>query len=135
MNTIASQNPARDDEVRNIVMHVNFADQDRLGFVLNNVENIFDYYRQQGNQVAIRVVCHGPGLHMLRADTSPVRERLQQMVDSLDQLGFYACTNTLEKMTRAEGQRPEIIEQAVLVPAGLPEIIELQRLGWIYVKP
>jgi len=135
MNTIATQNPARDDEARNIVMHVNFADQGRLGFVLNNVENIFDYYQHQGNQVAIRVVCHGPGLHLLRTDTSPLRERLQQMVDSLDQLGFYACTNTLDKMTKAEGRRPELIEQAILVPAGLPEIIELQRLGWVYVKP
>jgi intracellular sulfur oxidation DsrE/DsrF family protein len=135
MKPIATENPTRDDEPRNIVLHVNFADGDRLGFVLNNVENIFDYYQQRGNEIAIRVVCHGPGLHMLRTDTSPVKQRLLQMVDKLDQLGFYACSNTLDKMTKAEGRRPEFIEQAILVPAGLPEIIELQRLGWIYLKP
>jgi intracellular sulfur oxidation DsrE/DsrF family protein len=38
-------------------------------------------------------------------------------------------------MTKAEGRQPELIEQAILVTAGLPEIIELQHLGWIYVKP
>ena len=135
MTMIASENPTRDDESRNIVIHVNFSDRDRLMFVLNNVENILDYYRDKGNRVAIRVVCHGPGLVLLRTDTSPVKDRLEQMDDSLDELSFYACTNTLNKITKAEGKQPEIIDQATLVPAGLPEIIELQRLGWIYLKP
>ena len=120
---------------RNIVMHVNFTGDERLNFVLNNVENICDYYRDQGNEVAIRVVCHGPGLHLLRIDTSPVKERLLKMIENLDVLSLYACANTMERMARAEGRRPDIIEQAVLVPAGLPEIIELQRQGWIYIKP
>jgi len=135
MSTLATANQTRDEEPRNIVMHVNFADRERLVFVLNNVENIRDYYRDRGNEVAIRVVCHGPGLHLLRTDTSPVRERLGQMADSLDGLGFYACSNTMERMSQAEGKRPELIEQATLVPAGLPEVIELQRSGWIYLKP
>jgi intracellular sulfur oxidation DsrE/DsrF family protein len=135
MNTLGTENPVRDDEPRNIVMHVNFADKQRLVFVLNNVENILDYYQGRGNEVSIRVVCHGPGLHLLRCDTSPVKERLLQMADSLNEISFYACKNTLKKMTKAEGKQPEIINQATLVPAGLPEIIELQRLGWIYLKP
>jgi intracellular sulfur oxidation DsrE/DsrF family protein len=135
MSSLASSNPGNDDEPRNIVIHVNFTDKERLTFVLNNIENILDYYRHKGNAVAIRVVCHGPGLHLLRTDTSPVIDRLMQMAETLDELGFYACTNTMERMTKAEGKRPEIIQQAVLVPAGLPEIIELQLLGWVYLKP
>ena len=116
-------------------MHVNFADKERLTFVLNNVENILDYYRDKGNEVMIRVVCHGPGLHLLRIDTSPVKERLMLMADSQAELEFYACNNTMKRMARAEGKQPEIIHQATLVSAGLPEIIELQRLGWVYIKP
>lgn len=135
MTFLASENPARDEEPRRIVMHVNFADGERLNFVLNNVENIRDYYRDKANDVEIRVVCHGPGLHMLRSDTSPVKDRLMEMADSMEELGFYACTNTMDRMAKAEGKRPELVEQATLVLAGLPEIIELQRLGWIYVKP
>jgi intracellular sulfur oxidation DsrE/DsrF family protein len=101
MNTLGTENPVRDDEPRSIVMHVNFADKERLAFVLNNVENTLDHYRHRGNEVAIRVVCHGPGLHLLRADTSPVKERLVQMADSPGELDFYACTNTLNRMTKA----------------------------------
>ena len=135
MNTNTADVSADRSEPRNIVMHVNFAGDERFNFVLNNVENICDYYCDEGIEVAIRVVCHGPGLHLLRVDTSPVKERLLQMIESLDAFSLYACANTLERMTKAEGKSPEIIDQAVLVPAGLPEIIELQRKGWTYVKP
>jgi intracellular sulfur oxidation DsrE/DsrF family protein len=135
MTFLATENPARDDESRKIVMHVNFADRERLNYVLNNVENIRDYYREKGSGVEIRVVCHGPGLHMLRVDTSPVKDRLVSMADSMDELSLYACSNTMERMTKAESKRPDLVDQATLVLAGLPEIIELQRLGWTYVKP
>ena len=135
MTILASENPGRDDEPRRIVMHVNFADGERLNYVLNNVENIFDYYHGEAIDVEIRVVCHGPGLHMLRGDTSPVKDRLSGMADDMDELSFYACANTMERMAKAEGKRPVIFNQATLVAAGLPEIIELQRLGWTYVKP
>jgi intracellular sulfur oxidation DsrE/DsrF family protein len=120
---------------RRIVMHVNFAGEEALTFVLNNVENICDYYRERDISIELRVICHGPGLHLLRRDTSPVRERLLDIASNHDELGLYACTNTLERMTRAEGSRPELVEPAVLVPAGLPEIVELQNAGWVYLKP
>ena len=135
MNTDTTDLSADGSVPRHIVMHVNFAGDERFNLVLNNIENICDYYRDQGIEVAVRVVCHGPGLHLLRVDTSPVKERLLQMIDHLDALSLYACANTMERMTKAEGKRPEIIDQAELVPAGLPEIIELQRQGWSYLKP
>jgi intracellular sulfur oxidation DsrE/DsrF family protein len=132
---LATENPTNNQEPRRILIHVNFADGERLNYVLNNVENIVDYYRSRANEVKIRVVCHGPGLHMLRVDSSPVKKRLENMADSIDALSFYGCTNTMERMEKAEGARPKIVAQAILVPAGLPEIIELQRLGWTYIKP
>ena len=131
----ACEEPLRDDEARNIVMHVNFADPERHNLVLNNVENILDHYRERGNTVAIRVVCHGPGLHLLRLDTSTVLDRLYGMTDNSQQLAFFACSNTVSRMTKAEGKRPELVDAAILVAAGLPEIIELQRRGWVYLKP
>jgi len=135
MTFLATENSIDDDQPRKIVMHVNFAEGDQLNFVLNNVENISEYYRGKGNDVEIRVVCHGLGLHMLRVDTSPVKDRLTGMADSMDELTFFACTNTIERMTKAEGERPVGVDQAALVQAGLPEIIELQRMGWTYLKP
>jgi intracellular sulfur oxidation DsrE/DsrF family protein len=130
-----SANPIDDTATRNIVMHVNVADPVQLNLVLNNLENILEHYTKRNNDVAIRVVCHGPGLHLLRRDTSPVMDRIENILDNAQQLAFYACSNTLGRMTKAEGKAPELLEAAILVAAGLPEIIELQRQGWIYLKP
>ena len=124
-----------DSQQRNIVLHVNFNDAERYALVLNNVENICDYYRERDTRLDLRVVCHGPGLHLLRADTSPVRERLLAISEEYRELGLYACRNTIERMTRAEGAEPELLAPAVPVDAGLPEIIELQVRGFGYLKP
>lgn len=120
---------------RNIVLHVNFNDAERYGLVLNNVENICDYYRERDTRLDLRVVCHGPGLHLLRVDTSPVRERLLKIGETYGELGFYACRNTIERMTRAEGSVPELVAPAIPVDAGLAEIAELQIRGFSYLKP
>ena len=135
MTFLATENPTDDNEPRRIVLHVNFAEGERLNYVLNNVENIVEYYSNLARDMEIRVVCHGPGLHMLRVDSSPVKDRLVNMADGVDELSFYACANTMGRMALAEGKQPEIVSQATLVQAGLPEIIELQRLGWTYLKP
>ncbi len=120
---------------RRIVMHVNFAGAEQLSYVLNNVENIHDYYSKKPDDLEIRIVCHGPGLHMLREDSSPVKERLVRIVHSMAALRVFACSNTIERMANAEGRKPVLIDAAKLVEAGLPEIIELQQAGWTYLKP
>ncbi len=132
--TLATENPVRDDEDRRIAMHVNFADPQSLTFVLNNVENIHEYYSARGKKVELRVITHGPGLHLLREDTSPVKERLIGLANSLEGLSFYACTNTQERMAKAEGKKIEIIKEATMVMAGLAELVELQRAGWNYLR-
>lgn len=135
MNTPAADSPVRDDEVRRIALHVNFDDAERMNYVLNNAENLHGYYRQRGKAVEIRVIAHGPGLHMLRVDTSPVKERIAAMVTAQEGLGFFACSNTRSRMAKAEGKTPQVIEQAVMVPSGVVELVELQRAGWAYLKP
>jgi uncharacterized protein len=72
---------------------------------------------------------------MLREDTSPVKDRIIAMDTDLGGLSFYACTNTRERMAKAEGQVPDIMSQATMVPSGIVEILELQRAGWKYLKP
>lgn len=135
MNTTVSGDLRDSNSPRKVVMHVNFADAEQLNSVLNNVENIYDFYDARAIEVEIHVVCHGPGLNMLREDISPVKERLIAVDDKIQKLTFVACSNTIDRVTKAQGKRPEVLKLAKIVPAGLPEIIELQRSGWIYIKP
>jgi hypothetical protein len=50
-----------------------------MNLALNNATNVIEYYRAKGEDVDVDVVTYGPGLHMLRADTSPVRDRIKSL--------------------------------------------------------
>jgi len=132
---LASDHPVRDSEDRRIALHVNFDDPASLNYVLNNAENIYQYYRDRGKPVEIRIVAHGPGLHLLREDTSPVKDRITALAQSQEGLSFYACSNTRARMEKAEGKTLVIMGVATMVPSGLVELIELSRAGWTYIKP
>ncbi len=123
------------EEERRIAIHVDENDPRRMNLVLNNARNIIHYYRSRGIPVRIRIVAYGPGLHMLRADTSPVKERISAMALELPELSFAACANTMKAMTRKEGKEPPLLEEVEIVPSGVVELVELQRQGWAYVRP
>jgi intracellular sulfur oxidation DsrE/DsrF family protein len=92
----------------------------------------FDAWREK---VKIEVVTFGPGLHMLRDDTSPVKARIEQMALNTPEVSFKACGNTQEKMQQAEHKDIPIVSQAQVVKSGVVRVMELQEKGWTYVKP
>jgi hypothetical protein len=58
-----------------LVIQVDQNDPAVMNLALNNATNVIEYYRAKGEDVNVDVVTYGPGLHMLRADTSPVKDR------------------------------------------------------------
>lgn len=86
---------AATDETRRIALHVDEDDPKRMNLALNNAKNITKYYESKGIPVEIRIVTYGPGLHMLRADTSPVKDRIAAMSLEMPNLSFAACANTM----------------------------------------
>ena len=128
---------ARGEEtaVHKVALHVNDNDKRRMTITLNNAENIYKYYASKGQKVMVRIVAYNAGLHMFRGDTSPVKERIAQMALQYDGLSFAACGNTYRKMSKKEGKKFPLIDEAKVVPSGVIELIELQEQGWAYVKP
>ena len=108
-----------------------------MNLALNNANNVLEYFRSKHEDVEIEVVAYGPGLHMLRADTSPVKDRIKQMsnVSFPSKIVFAACNNTKQGMEKREGHAIEIIPQATIVPSGVVRLMELQEQGWSYVRP
>ena len=125
---------AGSDPVR-IAIHVDENDKFKMNLVLNNAENVTKYYMSKGQKVQIRIVAYGPGLHMLRADTSPVKARIAKMALALDNISFAACGNTKAKMMKKSGKPVPIIAEAKMVTSGVVELVELQRQGWAYIRP
>ena len=117
------------------VLQVNSNDAAAMNLTLNNATNVTEYYKGLGEKVQIEVVTFGPGLHMLREDTSPVKARIEEMALSTPEVSFKACGNTQEKMQKAENKSIPIIKQAEVVKSGVVRVMELQEKGWAYVKP
>lgn len=118
-----------------LVLQVNTNDAATMNLALNNAMNVETYYRQKGETVEIEVVTFGPGLHMLRDDTSPVKDRLKAIAEKSPSISFKACGNTQENMNKAEGRPVPLVAQATLVKSGVVRLIELQEQGWTYVRP
>jgi intracellular sulfur oxidation DsrE/DsrF family protein len=120
-----------------IVIQVDQNDPAVMNLALNNATNVIEYYRAKGKDVQIDVVTYGPGLHMLRDDTSPVKDRIKQLKDYAfpSTVQFSACNNTKEGMEKKEGNPVNIVSEAVLVPSGVVHLMELQEKGWSYLRP
>lgn len=120
-----------------LLIQVNQNDPDIMNLALNNATNVIEYYRARGEQANIDIVAFGPGLNMLRADTSPVKERIKGMKEMAfpGTLRFSACSVTKKGMENKEGKPIAMLPQASTVPSGVVYMMEQQEKGWSYVRP
>ncbi len=123
------------EQLHKIAVHVDEADPQRMNMALNNVQNMKAFYDAAGQKVEIEVVAYGPGLHMLRSDTSPVKDRISTMSLEIEGLTFSACANTLKGMSKKEGKEVELVSESHMVPSGVVRLVELQEGGYAYVRP
>ena len=133
--TQMSKRPAVDKKLHQLVLQVNTNDPATMNLALNNATNVAQYYKDRGEKVTIEVVTFGPGLHMLRNDTSPVKARIETLALSTPEISFKACGNTQQNMQKAENKEISIIPEATVVNSGVVRVMELQEQGWTYVKP
>jgi intracellular sulfur oxidation DsrE/DsrF family protein len=118
-----------------LVLQVNSNDPALMNLALNNASNVIEYYKSRDEAVSIEIIAFGPGLHMLRADTSPVRDRIETIGLGMPQVSFAACGNTRENMSKAEKKEIPLLPEAQVVPSGVVRAMELQEQGWTYIKP
>ena len=127
--------PAVDKKLHRLILQVNSNEPAMMNLALNNATNVAQYYKDIGEKVKIEVVTFGPGLHMLREDTSPVKARIKTIAESTPAISFKACGNTQENMHKAENKEIPLIPEATVVKSGVVRVMQLQEQGWTYVKP
>ena len=118
-----------------LAIHVDQNDPAVMRLALANTRNAYELYTAMGEDIAIEIVCYSQGLHMLRDDTSPVKDEIRATRAKVPQIAFGACNNTKRAMERTEGKTIPIIQEAVVVPAGVVRLVELQEQGFKYLKP
>ena len=126
---------AGEKKAHRLALHVDQNDVDIMKLALNNARNAYDLYKARGEDVAIEIVAYSQGLHMLRDDTSPVKQEIRELRMKFPQVAFGACNNTKTAMEKREGKPVPIITEATIVPAGIVRLVELQEDGYAYAKP
>jgi uncharacterized protein len=126
---------AQAGEAHKLALQISDNTPEKMNAVLNVAANVSKYYSDKGQEVEIQIVAFNAGLHMLRDDTSPVKPRLKSFKQSMPNVSFIACDNTLHSMARSEGKEPPLVENVEHVEAGVVRLIELAEKGWTLVRP
>ena len=128
---------AAEQKPHRVAIQVDQNDPQVMNLALNNATNVIEHYRGKNEEVEVDIVTYGPGLHMLRDDTSPVKDRLKRLKELAfpGKVQFSACNNTKQGMEKTEGKSVPIVSDATIVPSGVVRLMELQEQGWSYVRP
>lgn len=118
-----------------LAIQVNENRPEAMNLALNNAKNVIEHFKAQGEVALVEIVTYGPGLHMYRDDTSPVKQRIAQMSLEEPNLTFTACANTQANMSKAEQKSITLVSEAKLVPSGVVRLMELQGKGYAYIRP
>jgi intracellular sulfur oxidation DsrE/DsrF family protein len=120
-----------------VAIHVGQNDPVVMNQALNNATNVIEYYRGRNEEVDVDIVTYGPGLHMLRADTSPVQDRIKRLKDMVfsGKIQFSACNYAKQDMEKTEGHAISVVADATVVPSGVVQLMNCREQGWSYVRP
>jgi len=117
-----------------LVLPINTDDPTTMRALISTSLNLPKYYQERNEAFTIEVVAYNAGVHMLRADTSPVKDMLRVLRAVNSNIRFVVCEATKLGMERQEGHPITLIDNVDLVPSGPGRIIELQEAGWSYIR-
>ena len=101
-------------------------DPARWNMILNNMQNLREGVG--GEPVEIELVAYGPGINMLKSDSS-VKQRIAEALKSGVKVN--ACQNTMNAMKLAPS---DMLGEIGYVPSGVVEVMRKQQQGWAYIR-
>ena len=117
------------DNPRKIIFSVTEDSPHAFDHVLSVANNVLKYYGPEN--VQMKIVAYSRGLRLLVKKHSVTNAK---RVDALMQyeVEFVACGNTMRTYKIDES---ELVEGSEVVTAGVVELLERVKDGWIYIKP
>lgn len=112
-----------------VLLHLDESDPARFQAVLDYAENFLRSHGQGNSRV--EVIANAGGVDLLRAGTSPHRERIEDMMDRYENLDFITCSNALRNL-RAKGIEPRLLDRVEYDRTAVDHIVQRLRDGWSY---
>lgn len=126
---------AAEPKTHRVAIQVSDGDPARMNLALNNAVNIVKTYQERREVVEVRIITYGPGVTLVRSDTSPLASRVKSFVEGVPEVSFDVCDNTLVALRKAEGKDIPLLDGISHVEAGAVTLMELQEQGWSYIRP
>lgn len=115
-------------EQRGVVFSIKSADDEEINHVLSSANNVLKFYGPEN--VHMRIVAYYHGIRALLKAEHSIRARVEALM--LVDVEFVACANTMRTKNIKED---ELIDDVEIVTAGIVEIIERVKDGWINIVP
>ena len=131
--TLSHNAYAKDDAFETkykVVIQISTDDEVTRTTAINNAVNLQQVYGM--DNVTVEIVAYGPGLTVLTKQSKQA-DRIKSL--ATQNIIFSACNNTMTKIEKKTGKKPELVEGVGVVPAGVARIVELQMQGFNYVRP
>jgi hypothetical protein len=116
------------DNPRQIVFSVTEDSPHALDHILSVANNVLKFYGPE--KVEMKIVAYSKGLKLLYKRNSTTAKRVRALM--LYDVEFVACGNTMRTLKVKE---EDLVEDVVIVTAGVVELLESVKAGWIYIKP
>lgn len=116
------------DNQRQIIFSIKSGNDEEIHHVLSSANNVLKFYRPEN--VEMKIVAYYHGIKALQKEHKEIALRVRALM--LLDVEFVACGNTMKtkKITKEE-----LIEGSVIVTAGIAEMIERVKEGWINIVP
>lgn len=116
------------DNPRQVVFCITEGDDESINHVLSSANNVLKYYGPE--KVEIEIVAYYHGIRALLKSEKKIAVRVNALMQY--DVKFVACGNTMETKKIKPSQ---LIEGSEIVTAGIVEMLERVKSGWIYIKP
>jgi intracellular sulfur oxidation DsrE/DsrF family protein len=113
-----------------VVLQISDPNPFKQTLVLNVASNLVKDYGE--DDVDIEIVAFGPGLRLL-LEGNANKNRIAGLASQ--GVRFSACSNTVRNFEKKLGNTPKIDGHAKMVKAGVVQIVDLVKKGYILVKP
>jgi uncharacterized protein len=111
------------------VFHVDQNEEPVMNLALNNVTNLLAAIPGQEHDLV--VLFNGPAANLVAWDDVVVYlERIKDL--TAKGVRFQVCRNAMERFEITDDQ---MIDECDIIPAGIVTLIDLQKNGFVYIKP
>lgn len=115
-------------EPRQIIFSIKSNRDEDINHVLSSANNVLKFYGPE--KVNMRIIAYYNGIEAVLKKNKDISIRVKALM--LLDVEFYACGNTMRTKNIKE---EELIEDTEIVTAGIVEIVERVKEGWINVVP